>query len=129
MKKTKSLLIIPIIALLAACNTMSPTSEITSKSDSEDISSSSEPKEELNVKQIKVDHYNISYCPYLQEDSRSLLFEGKWSDYKTPQPFDFCYLDEEDELPYLTLETYASLISKDFKDGYVISAKDEGETS
>ena len=87
------------------------------------------PEEKLDIHEIKVDHYNISYCPFLDEDSQSMTFQGKWSDYKSENQFDFCYLNDEDELPYLTLETYASLLAKDFKEGTTSEVKEEGEAS
>ena len=87
------------------------------------------PSEKLDIHEIKVDHYNISYCPFLTEDPREITFTGNWSDYKTATQFDFVYLNNEDELPYLTLETYVSLLSGDFKEGTVKEVKEEGQAS
>lgn len=104
------------------------TSEQESSESSEE-STSSDSEEPQNVHEVKVDHYNISYTPYLNEDSRTLLFEGKWSDYKSKEQVDFIYLDDEDELPYLTIDTYIALVNKDFKDGYQLNAKHEDKVS
>ena len=143
MKNSKYLISLLTISILTACNTVSSSSvnnssdkPISQDNTSQEVvdsskkdASSSKQEEKLDIKEVKVDHYNISYCPYLDEDSRSMLFEGKWSDYKTANQFDFCYLEGQEELPYLSLDTYASLLAKDFKDGYSVSAKEEGSAS
>ena len=114
MKKTNFVLAIAIAGLLTGCTTPNTPSD---------------PGEKLDVHEVKIDQYNISYCPYLSEDPRELTFTGKWSDYKSATQFDFCYLNDEDELPYLTLGTYASLLSKDFKDGTVAEVSEEEASS
>ena len=111
MKKYNFVLAVVATALLTSCN------------------ASQAPSEKLDIHEVKVDHYNISYCPYLQEDPRELTFTGKWSDYKTETQFDFVYLNDEDELPYLSLETYVAMLSKDFKEGTVTEVKEEGQAS
>lgn len=114
MKKYNFVLAIAIAGLLTSCGT--PSAPV-------------DPGEKLDIHEVKVDHYNISTCPYSTEDPRELTFEGKWSDYKSSTQFDFVYLNNEDELPYVTLDTYVSLLSKDFKDGTVATSKEEDKSS
>ena len=57
------------------------------------------------------------------------MFEGKWADYKSSEQFDFVYLDDEEELPYVTLETYASLINNDLKGGFRAYVDEKGNSS
>lgn len=135
MRKYNILLTMLVAGLLTGCTSPKTPSEKSSEtksetpSQSESVPSASEPEEKLDVHEIKVDHYNISYCPYLNEDPRELTFEGKWSEYKSSKQFDFVYLNNEDELPYLTVETYASLLSGDVKEGTTLETKEEGQAS
>ena len=111
MRKYNFILVAMVAAILSSCNAIET------------------PSEKLDIHEVKVDHYNISYCPYLQEDPRESTFMANWSDYKTATQFDFVYLNDEDELPYLSLETYVSMLFNDFKEGTVSEVKEEGQAS
>ena len=122
----------PILPFSSAADSSEEVSSEEATSSQEEASSESEessvePAPTLN--KMAVDHYNIAYCPYESEDPRTIPFEGYWSEYKSTSPLDFYYFDDQDELPYISLDTYAALLNKDLKEGYAVTAKEVGEAA
>ena len=137
MKSPKLLFVLMAAGLLSSCGAtpILPSSSIDSSEEtssqkevsSESEESSTEPAPTLN--KMAVDHYNLVYCPYEPEDPRSISFDGEWTEYKSTSPLDFYYFDDQDELPYISVDTYAALLGKDLKDGYAVTAKEVGEAA
>ena len=136
MKSPKLLFVLMAAGLLSSCGATPILPSSSAADSSEEVSSqetvsseeatssqeavsseesSAEPAPTLN--KMAVDHYNIAYCPYESEDPRTIPFEGYWSEYKSTSPFDFYYFDDQDELPYISLDTYAALLNNDLKEG------------
>ncbi|MBQ9266358.1 MAG: hypothetical protein IJ186_04795 [Bacilli bacterium] len=116
MKFKKHVFLLPFVALATSCTITINVDDL-------------EPEEDYEIHEVKVDHYNISYVPFLNEDPESLTFEGEWKDFKTKDQFTFCYLGNDEEVPYVSLDTYISLLSKDFKENISTSTTEEGSSS